>query len=150
MTTELIADGRHLSPELLRFVVRWKGAGRTALVTDCSRALDCPPGEYVFGPAANGERFWSDGEVGLLPGSVNLASSVRGMDFMVRHMYRTVGLDLSTAVRMATLTPATILGMEKEIGSLAPGKRADLLVLDADLAVRDVFIAGERLNASAA
>ena len=150
MTTELIADGRHLSPELLRFVVRWKGAARTALVTDCSRALDCPPGEYVFGPVASGERFWSDGEVGLLPGSTNLASSVRGMDFMVRHMYRTVGLDLATAVRMATLTPATILGMEKEIGSLTPGTHGDLLVLDADLAVRGVFVAGERLNVSGA
>ena len=120
MTTEVIADGRHLSPELLRFVVTVKGADRTALVTDCSRALDQPPGMSTFGPLDGGEAFYSDGSVGLLPDSVNLASSVRGMDFMVRHMHRQVGLDLPTAVRMATLTPATIIGLQDEIGSLAP------------------------------
>jgi N-acetylglucosamine-6-phosphate deacetylase len=143
MTTEVIADGRHLSPELLRFVATVKGAHKTALVTDCSRALDQPPGLYTFGPLDGGETFYSDGEVGLLPNSVNLASSVRGMDFMVRHMHYRVGLDLPTAVRMATLTPATIVGMQDEIGSLAPGKRADLLFLDAGLNVTTVFLDGE-------
>jgi N-acetylglucosamine-6-phosphate deacetylase len=143
MTTEVIADGRHLSPELLRFVVTAKGAERAALVTDCSRALDQPPGTYTFGPLDGGEAFYSDGGVGLLPGSVNLASSVRGLDFMVRHMHRRVGLDLPTAVRMATLTPATIIGLQDEIGSLAAGKRADLLFLDAELEVTKVFVGGD-------
>jgi N-acetylglucosamine-6-phosphate deacetylase len=143
MTTEVIADGRHLSPELLRFVATVKGAHKTALVTDCSRALDQPPGLYTFGPLDGGETFYNDGEVGLLPNSVNLASSVRGMDFMVRHMHHRVGLDLSTAVRMATLTPATIIGLQDEIGSLATGKRADLLFLDARLNVTKVFVDGE-------
>jgi N-acetylglucosamine-6-phosphate deacetylase len=143
MTTEVIADGRHLSPELLRFVVSAKGAHRTALVTDCSRALDQPPGLYTFGPLEGGETFYSDGSVGLLPDSVNLASSVRGMDFMVRHMHQQVGVDLPTAVRMATLTPATIVGLQDEIGSLAAGKRADLLFLDAGLNVTRVFLDGE-------
>jgi N-acetylglucosamine-6-phosphate deacetylase len=143
MTTEVIADGRHLSPDLLRFVAAVKGAARTALVTDCSRALDQPPGMYTFGPLDGGEAFYSDGGVGLLPDSVNLASSVRGMDFMVRHMHQQVGLDLPTAVRMASLTPATIIGLQDEIGSLAAGKRADLLFLDAGLNVTKVFLDGE-------
>jgi N-acetylglucosamine-6-phosphate deacetylase len=143
MTTEVIADGQHLAPELLRFVIRWKGAEKTALVTDCSRALDQPPGDYIFGPLDGGELFVNDGAVGRMPASENLASSVRGMDFMVRHMHEAVGLDLPTAVRMATLTPATILGLDHEIGSLAAGKRADLILLDAGLNVRRVFIAGE-------
>ena len=143
MTTEVIADGRHLAPDLLRFVVAAKGANKTALVTDCSRALDQPPGMYTFGPLNAGVAFYSDGGVGLLPDSVNLASSVRGMDFMLRHMHQQVGLDLPTAVRMATLTPATIIGMQDEVGSLAAGKRADLLFLDAELNVRKVFLDGE-------
>jgi N-acetylglucosamine-6-phosphate deacetylase len=143
MTTEVIADGRHLAPDLLRFVAAVKGADRTALVTDCSRALDQAAGLYTFGPLDGGETFYSDGEVGLLPGSVNLASSVRGMDFMVRHMHQKVGLDLPTAVRMATLTPARIVGLQHEIGSLAVGKRADLLFLDAGLHVTNVFVDGE-------
>ena len=143
MTTEVIADGRHLSPDLLRFVATVKGAARTALVTDCSRALDQPPGMYTFGPLDGGAAFYSDGGVGLLPDSVNLASSVRGMDFMVRHMHQQVGLDLPTAVRMASLTPATIIGLQGEIGSLEAGKRADLLFLDAELNVMNVFLGGE-------
>jgi N-acetylglucosamine-6-phosphate deacetylase len=143
MTTEVIADGRHLSLELLRFVATVKGADRTALVTDCSRALDQPPGMYTFGPLDDGAAFYSDGGVGLLPDSTNLASSVRGMDFMVRHMHQQVGLDLPTVVRMASLTPATIAGLQDEIGSLATGKRADLLFLDAGLGVRRVFVDGE-------
>jgi N-acetylglucosamine-6-phosphate deacetylase len=146
MTTEVIADGQHLSPELLRFVLKWKGVARTALVTDCSRALDQPAGIYTFGPLDGGESFYNDGSVGRMPDSSNLASSVRGMDFMVRHMHATVGVELPTAVRMATLTPATILGKEGEIGSLEEGKRADLLVLDANLAVQAVFIDGQATN----
>ena len=142
MTTELIADGRHLSPELLRFVTAMKGTDRTALVTDCSRALDQPTGLYTFGPLDGGEAFYNDGSVGLLPDSVNLASSVRGMDFMVRHMHQQVGLELPAAVRMATLTPAAIIGWQDQIGSLAPGKRADLLFLDADLQVTTVLVDG--------
>ena len=149
MTTEVIADGRHLSPELLRFVLKWKGVGKTALVTDCSRALDQPPGTYIFGPLDGGEPFYSDGGVGLLPNSKNLASSIRGMDFMVRHMHQTVGVDVPTAVRMASLTPATILGKEHELGSLEVGKIADLLILDAELTVRNVFVAGERVDIGA-
>jgi N-acetylglucosamine-6-phosphate deacetylase len=143
MTTEVIADGRHLSPELLRFIATVKGADKTALVTDCSRALDQPPGMYTFGPRDGGEPFYSDGSVGLLPDSPNLASSVRGMDFMVRHMHQQVGLDLPTAVRMASLTPATIIGLQDEIGSLAAGKRADLVFLDNGLNVMRVFVDGE-------
>jgi N-acetylglucosamine-6-phosphate deacetylase len=146
MTTEVIADGRHLSPELLRFVVMWKGVTKTALVTDCSRALDQPEGTYVFGPLDGGETFVSDGGVGLLPDSPDLASSVRGMDFMVRHMHHHVGLPLPAAVRMATLTPATILGVAADVGSLEVGKRADLLLLDPHLVVRRVFVSGEEVE----
>jgi N-acetylglucosamine-6-phosphate deacetylase len=145
MTTEVLADGQHLSPELLRFVVKWKGAERTALVTDCSRALDQPPGEYVFGPRDSGELFVNDGAVGRMPGSENLASSVRGMDFMVRYMHQAAGVDLPTAVRMASLTPAMIVGFDKEIGSLAVGKRGDVVVLDAGLNVVGVVIGGSRV-----
>jgi N-acetylglucosamine-6-phosphate deacetylase len=146
VTTELIADGRHLSPDLMRFALAMKGPERVALVTDCSRALDRPAGEYLFGPTAGGEPFYSDGAVGLTPDRSGLASSVRGMDFMIRHMHQSVGIDLWTAVRMATLTPATILGVESELGSIEVGKRADLLLLDAELHVRQVWVGGEAVH----
>ena len=142
MTTEVIADGCHLAPELLRFVVRMLGPERTALVTDCNRALDMPPGEYVFGPNDGGVTIVSDGEVGWTADRSALASSVRGMDFMVRQMHQVVGFDLPTAVRMATLTPAWILGLEGEIGSIEVGKRADLVLLDQNLTVQRVWRGG--------
>lgn len=143
VTTEVIADGRHLAPELLRFALTMKGVDHVALVTDCSRALDEPAGEYRFGPADGGEPFYSDGAVGLTTDRTSLASSVRGMDFMVRHMHQVVGVDLPTAVRMASLTPAKIVGLDGEIGSLEVGKRAEIVLLDAGLRVAAVFVDGE-------
>jgi N-acetylglucosamine-6-phosphate deacetylase len=142
MTTELIADGRHLSPELLRFPLRMLGVDRVALVTDCSRALDMPPGQYIFGPTDGGEPFHNDGGVGLTTDGKSLASSVRGMDFMVRQMVQQAGVPLQTAVRMATLTPAKILGIDRDVGSIEVGKRADLLVVDESMEVRQVILGG--------
>jgi N-acetylglucosamine-6-phosphate deacetylase len=146
MTTEVIADGRHLAPELLRFMLKMLGPDRVALVTDANRAMDRPPGEYTFGPLDGGELIYSDGEVGLMPDRQSLASSIRGMDFMVRHMVQVAGVDVPTAVRMATLTPARILGVERNVGSLEVGKWADLVVLDEELQVTGVLVGGERLQ----
>ena len=142
VTTEVIADGRHLAPELLRFALKLLGVERVALVTDCMRALDEPPGTYTFGALDGGEPILSDGAVGLMPDGKSLASSVRGMDFMVRHMHKVAGVDLPTAVRMASLTPARILGVDAELGSLEVGKRADVVLLGTDLGVRLVWAGG--------
>jgi N-acetylglucosamine-6-phosphate deacetylase len=148
MTTEVIADGRHLAPDLLAFTLKMKGADNVALVTDSSRAMDMPPGEYLFGPLDGGEPFYHDGEVGLTLDGNGLASGARGMDHMVRHMHRVVGIDLPTAVRMASLTPARILGMERDVGSLEVGKRADVVLLDKGLAVRRVLVDGQVMEDS--
>ena len=56
LTTEVIADGEHLAPELLRLAYKVKGPDRLALVTDANRAMDMPDGEYLFGPLDGGER----------------------------------------------------------------------------------------------
>lgn len=146
MSTEVLADGCHLSPELLAFAFRMKGVERLCLVTDSSRALGMPPGEYVMGPAENGEPFLSDGRVGFQPDTASLASTVVGMDVMVRNMNRMSGASLCETVRMATLTPAERVGLDADIGSLAPGKRADIVVLDSALSVRRIFIGGEEFG----
>jgi N-acetylglucosamine-6-phosphate deacetylase len=142
MSTEVIADGSHLSPELLDFAYRFKGAGRLCLVTDANRALGMPPGRYRFGSDSTGSWFESDGKVGFVPGQ-GLASSVVGMDTMVRTMKRDTSATLPEVIRMASLTPAERTGIAKLTGSIEVGKRADILVLDRKLGVQRVFIGAD-------
>jgi N-acetylglucosamine-6-phosphate deacetylase len=144
LTTEVIADGKHLSADLLSLARKLKGPDRLALVTDCNRALDMPDGEYVFGPLEGGEPFVRYDDVGLMPDRRALASSVRGMDHMVRTFVELTKCPVWEAIRMASLTPARIAGFDRELGNIEPGKRADLLVLSRDLQVREVYIDGIR------
>ena len=146
MSTEVIADGCHLAPELLEFAYRMKGAERLCLVTDCNRALDLPPGEYCFGNQVDGTWFTSDGRVGWAPGGSSLASSVVGMDSMVRTMKKQTSASLPDVIRMASLTPAERTGIDQRVGSLQRGKAANVLVLNRRLDVKRVFIDGIELN----
>ena len=145
LTTEVIADGKHLTPELLRLAYKVKGPDRLALVTDSMRAVDLPDGEYWFGAEGTGERIRKKDGVGVTLEGTALASGVMGMDHCVRTMHGTAGVPLQKAIRMASLTPARILGVEKDVGSLEVGKRADLLVLDEALNVKQVYVGGQRM-----
>ncbi len=147
MTTEVIADGQHLSPELLDFAFRMKGSSRLCLVTDSNRALDMPPGSYRFGSNEDGPWIESNGKVGFVPGH-GLASSVMGMDTMVRTMASQTSAGLPDVVRMASLTPAEITGIADEVGSLAVGKRADVLILSPALEISRIFLRGEEYKTS--
>ncbi|HVJ82065.1 MAG TPA: N-acetylglucosamine-6-phosphate deacetylase, partial [Planctomycetia bacterium] len=143
LTTEVIADGRHLAPELLKLALKIKGPDRLALVTDAMRGLDMPDGEYWFGAEGEGERVRKQDGVGVTLDGKALASGVQGMDAGVRTMHRSAGVSLTEAVRMARLAPATMLGLEREIGGLAVGMRADLVVLDSQLQVERTYVGGE-------
>jgi N-acetylglucosamine-6-phosphate deacetylase len=145
LTTEVIADGKHLQRELLLLAHKIKGPDRLALVTDCNRALDMPDGEYLFGPTDGGELIIRRDGVGVMPDGTALASGVMGLDHAVRTFHRLTGVPLPEVVRMASLTPARIIGREQQIGSIEPGKRADLLVLDGGLEVKQAYVAGQRV-----
>jgi N-acetylglucosamine-6-phosphate deacetylase len=145
LTTEVIADGKHLAPELLRLAYRAKGPDRLALVTDCNRALDMPDGEYLFGPTDGGEPILRRDGVGIMPDGQALASGVMGMDHGVRTFRAGTGAPLVEVVRMASLTPARIAGCDRERGSIEAGKLADLVVLGRDLEVRQVYVRGQRV-----
>jgi N-acetylglucosamine-6-phosphate deacetylase len=146
LTTEVIADGKHLDAGLLQLALKLKGPDRLALVTDCSRALDMPDDrQYLIGPRDGGEPFVKRDGVGMLPDGTALASSVEGMEHMVRTFLRLTERPLHEVIRMASLTPARIAGRDAELGSLERGKRADVLVLDRDLAVMRVFVDGSEL-----
>jgi N-acetylglucosamine-6-phosphate deacetylase len=145
LTTEVIADGKHLADSLLRVAYRTKGPDRLALVTDAMRAVDLPDGEYWFGREGSGERIRRLNDVGVTLDAVALASGVMGMDHGVRTMLRATGAPLYDVVRTASLAPATILGLDRDLGSIAPGKRADLVVMDRELNVVQVYVGGKRV-----
>lgn len=148
MSTEVIADGFHLSPELLKFAFQMKGPERLCLVTDSMRAVDCPPGEYRFGSLDDGPLVASDGEVGRTLDGKSLASSVAGMDHMLRTMHAATKAPLPQLIRMASLTPAERTGIDARCGSLTAGKQADLVVLSRSLTVKQTFIAGEPISST--
>lgn len=145
MSTEVIADGCHLAAELLEFAVRMKGPERLCLVTDCNRALDMPAGDYMFGNQQTGTPFTSDGRVGRAANG-GLASAIVGMDHMVRQMHADTSADLPAVFRMASLTPAERVGLQRKIGSLEAGKRADVLLLNRRLKVGGVVVGGRLLH----
>jgi len=144
LTTEVIADGQHLSDDLLRLAFKLKGPDRLALVTDSMRAVDLPDGEYWFGAEGSGERVRKLNHVGVTLDGTALASAVMGLDHCVRTMAKATKAPLHEVIRMASLTPARVLGVEKHVGSLEAGKQADLLVLNPDLQIQQVYVDGTR------
>ena len=145
LTTEVIADGKHLDASLLRLAYKAKGPDRLALVTDAMRALDMPDGEYIFGPLDGGEPVRKLDGVGVTLDAKALASGVTGMDHAVRTFLAATGAPLWEVVRMAALTPARIAGVEREVGSIEVGKRADLVMTDRELNVVGVWVDGGRV-----
>ncbi|MSU77864.1 MAG: N-acetylglucosamine-6-phosphate deacetylase [Gemmataceae bacterium] len=143
LTTEVIADGKHLQRELLMLAYKIKGPDRLALVTDANRALDMPDGPYIFGPTDGGESILRKDNVGVMPDGKSLASGVVGMIDCVRTFHRLTQVPLVETIRMASLTPARIASIDHDTGSIAQGKRADLLVLDRDLRIKSVYVGGE-------
>jgi N-acetylglucosamine-6-phosphate deacetylase len=138
MSTEVIADGQHLAPELLLFAHRMIGPRRLFLVTDSSRAVDMPVGKYKIGNIHTGNDITHDGKVSRTAGG--LGSSSVGMDHMVRTMKTCSKAPLWEVVRMASLTPAERLGIDDEVGSLKAGKRADLVLFSKTLRVKQVWL----------
>lgn len=138
MSTEVIADGQHLAPELLLFAYRMIGSRRLFLVTDSSRAVDMPVGKYMIGNCRTGNPITHDGKVSRT--ATGLGSSSVGMDHMVRTMKACTRAPLHEVIRMASLTPAEHVGIDGEVGSLEKGKRADLVLLTKALRVNQVWL----------
>lgn len=131
IVAEVIADGVHLDPEIVRLAVRAKGPDRVALVTDAMSALGMPDGTYTLGSYAvtvRGDRCT------LADGTI--ASSMLTMNRALRNAVGYAGVSLVDAVRMAAMVPARVAGCAERKGSLEVGKDADAVVLAPDGAVR--------------
>ncbi|WP_067931725.1 N-acetylglucosamine-6-phosphate deacetylase [Alicyclobacillus kakegawensis] len=138
---ELIADGQHVDWDVLRLVVKVKGADGVALITDAMAAAGRPDGEYELGGLPVSVH---DGRA-CLAGSDQLAGSTLTMDQAVRNMAVKVGVGLLDAVRMASTTPARQLGLSHRKGDIRPGMDADLVLLDESLSVLATWVGGERI-----
>jgi len=142
LTTEVIADGRHLPTSLLRLAYKCKGAHRLCLISDAMRAAGLPEGVYEV---CEMQAVVTDG-VAVTMDRKAFASSIITLDQAVRHMVMSVGVSLPDALRMASLTPAEVIGVQHRKGSLAAGKDADILILNREhLTVEQVFRSGKRV-----
>ncbi|WP_226913264.1 N-acetylglucosamine-6-phosphate deacetylase [Gephyromycinifex aptenodytis] len=137
VSIELIADGVHVHPAMLREAAR-RAQGRFVLVTDAMAAAGSADGDYELGPL---QVRVQDGIARLVDGGA-IAGSTLTLDRAVRYATGTAGIGLHEAITAATSTPADVL-RRPDLGRLAPGARADLVVLDAQLRVGRVMRAGK-------
>ncbi|MDO3640875.1 N-acetylglucosamine-6-phosphate deacetylase [Mucilaginibacter sp. L3T2-6] len=142
MDVEIIADGIHLPPPLLKLVYKIKGAKRTALITDAMRAAAMPPGASVLGGLKNGLKVIVEDGVAKLPDRSAFAGSVATFDLLVRNMINLAGVPLTDVIEMATLTPARIMNIADRKGSLEAGKDADVVIFDDNINVEKTIVNG--------
>jgi len=138
MDIEIIADGKHLPPELLRMIFKCKDHGHIAMVTD---SLEAAGMERNGSDAGNGSYIIEDG-VCKLPDRSAFAGSIATMDVLLRTAV-TAGCTVEDAVSMMSAVPARIMGLPK--GKLEAGLDADITVFGEDFTVKAVFAMGSRV-----
>lgn len=139
VTVELINDGTHLHPAALELAFRHAGAERVAFITDAMDAAGFGDGRYMLGPL---EVEVSEGVARLVEGG-SIAGSTLTLDRAFKRAVTIDRIPVEDAVRALSANPARLLGMDERIGSLEPGKDADLVILDADFDLRGVMRRGE-------
>ena len=143
---EAIADGCHLPDHLLSLIYKIKGADRICLVTDSMRAAGLPDGEYLLGSLDGGQKCIVEDGVAKLPDRSAFAGSVATMDRLVRTFRKLTEAPLYEVVKMASLTPAKLLGIADRKGSIAIGKDADLLVFDENIQIETIMVRGTLIS----
>lgn len=138
VTCEVICDGVHVAPAIVRLLQRVKGPDRTMLVTDAIEAAGLPPGRYRLGDR---EVSVADGRA-TLPGSGTIAGSTLTLDRALANLVRFCGVSVPDAARMASTTAAELLGMRDRKGVIAAGRDADIAILEPDLTLAGVLVRG--------
>ena len=148
VTVEVIADGRHLPPSLLKLIFKVKGYNNTALVTDgmAYSGVEMPEQQEVI--SGDGRKLILEDQVMKLADRTSFAGSVATMDRLVRNMRDLAGTTLLQAVHMATITPARVVGVDDQKGTLSPGKDADIVIFDSALHVKLTMVEGEVVHAT--
>lgn len=136
VTAELICDGYHIHPSVVRNTFRLFGAERIVLVSDSMMAVGMDDGEYSLG----GQKVQVRGSRAMLEDGTLAGSAANLYDCM--RMAVQMGVPREDAVRAATYNPAAVIGIDKECGSLGKGKKADILITDCELGLREVIKSG--------
>ncbi len=134
---QLIVDGVHLHPEMVKLAVRAKSPSRSILITDAIRGAGLPDGDYDF----DGQVMFVRNGVSRTPDG-SLSGSTLTMDQGLRNLINFTGLPLQEVLPMATSVPAEAMGWGGRKGVLAPGADADLVFLNAALEVQKTMILG--------
>ncbi len=137
---ELIVDGVHVCPDMIRLAYRCLGPDRFVLITDSMEATGCPDGTYSI---AGQPVIVSGGKALTLDGA--LAGSTLDLWKAVGNLMQFAGIPFEDAIACATINPARMVGIDRDVGSLAPGKRADLLITEGDTRICRVFRRGQAL-----
>ncbi|MDR3255364.1 MAG: N-acetylglucosamine-6-phosphate deacetylase [Synergistaceae bacterium] len=139
---ELICDGIHIHPSAVRATFAMFGDDRVLMISDSMMATGLEDGDYEMGGLAVTVR---DRMATLTHGGA-IAGSATNLMGCLRTAVRDMGIPLHTAVKCASVNPARAIGLFGERGSLDPGKYADVVLLDNELAIRGVILRGHRLN----
>lgn len=137
VTAQIICDGRHVNPDVIRWTYGQIGGDRCVCITDGMEAMGLPEGRYRYNgveyETKNGSAYYLNGT--LIGTALPLAQ-------MALNFHRFTGCDLQTAVNAGTLNPARVLGIEEHKGSLEPGKDADIVIFDKDDSVWATLVEG--------
>jgi N-acetylglucosamine-6-phosphate deacetylase len=144
LTVEMIADNRHLPPTLMKLAVKCIPPGRLCAISDATSGAGLPEGsEFAMGAMKYEVR---DG-VGMMFDRSAFGGSTTLLGKMLPILTGVAGVSLLDAVTMCSLTPARVVGCADRLGSIAPGKLADLVVLDDELLPARVMLGGRWLDA---
>ncbi|MBO7297781.1 MAG: N-acetylglucosamine-6-phosphate deacetylase [Clostridia bacterium] len=135
---EIIADGKHLPPELIKMIIKIKGVDKVALITD---SLEIAGTDVKEGVMSGTEFIVEDGVCKLKDRSA-FAGSVATADCLIKTLVKDCGYSIPTAVKMLTEVPAEILKIRK--GKIAKGYYADIVIFDEDINVSSIFVNGKK------
>ncbi len=139
---ELITDGIHVHPVMVRAAFALLGEDRVVLISDSLRSTGMPDGIYDLG----GQKVKKEGKRCTLVEGGNLAGSVSNVFDCMKTAVQLMKIPFKKAILASTINPAKSLGVEKELGSISVGKRADYLILDNDLNLKAVYQSGKEIE----